>query len=70
VSNNGPRFQARDGARFPAHECCFDAHVIDTLRSPIEGQNVVAECGNLDDAIIIALALNRNAMQESGEPLE
>lgn len=62
MSNNGPRFQAREGAG-TGHDCCFDAHVVDTVRPPSHEERAVCDCGSLADAIKVATALNRHVMQ-------
>lgn len=62
MSNNGPRFQARAGSH---HNCCFDAEVVDTLavgKWTAGFHPTFCECPDIETAIIIARALNRDAM--------
>lgn len=73
MSNNGPRYQARQGANSHSccyqgangHSCCYDAHVVDTNRldlEPVGWEPVVCECEDIETAIAIADALNARAM--------
>lgn len=62
MSNNGPRYQARNGSR---HDCCHDAQVIDTLfyaPGSTGRHRQICECDDIETAIIIARALNKEAM--------
>lgn len=56
MGNNGPRFQAKEGAA--GHGCCYEAHVVDTTI-----QFIVCETYSIQQAIEIADALNARAMQ-------
>jgi len=60
------RFKAIEGS--DGHDCCFDATVIDTTKPVmIAGRHykdkleTVCECTTMEDAVMIALALNLRA---------
>lgn len=63
MSNNGPRYQASTKTE---HSCCWDASVLDTTVPPRYaddiGAGMICECEDIETAIKIAHALNRDAM--------
>lgn len=61
MSDAGPRYQARQETE---HGCCFEAMVVDTTVLTRYGREpeLICECSYMDDAILIADALNARAM--------
>lgn len=65
MSSNGPRYQARAEAH--GHACCYEACVLDTVELDGYGHHqLMCECFTIEEAKLIALALNRHQTQENG----
>lgn len=62
MSNNGPRYQASA----ETEHCCWRASVLDTSVPPPYAESIgggmICECYDIETAIKIADALNRDAM--------